>query len=80
MSIASFDELLAIIQDDLAPCEKFVRDCISPEEKLVIKLSVGSDAADDTVQACRKHKLSVKGRLHQRRNFGNLRINPLKLV
>ncbi|XP_046994110.1 uncharacterized protein LOC124606186 [Schistocerca americana] len=38
MSIASFDELLNIVHDDLAPSGNYVRDSISPEEKLVITL------------------------------------------
>lgn len=39
MSKTSFDDLLAIIQDDLTPCENYViRDSISAEEKLVITL------------------------------------------
>ncbi|RZF32298.1 hypothetical protein LSTR_LSTR001762 [Laodelphax striatellus] len=40
MSYSSFDELLEIVKDDLASSENFVRDSISPEEKLVITLRV----------------------------------------
>nr|CAH7768090.1 unnamed protein product [Callosobruchus chinensis] len=41
MSVTSFDDLLNIIQEDLAPCQNYVaRDTVSAEEKLVITLSV----------------------------------------
>lgn len=38
MSIKSFDDLLELIKDDIAPSSQCVRDTISPEEKLVITL------------------------------------------
>lgn len=39
MSIASFDNLLEIIKEDLSPCQNYmVRDTVSAEEKLVITL------------------------------------------
>nr|CAH7768093.1 unnamed protein product [Callosobruchus chinensis] len=39
MSVTSFDDLLNIIQEDLAPCQNYVaRDTVSAEEKLVITL------------------------------------------
>lgn len=38
MSIASFDELMDIVKDDLEAREDSIRDSISPEEKLVITL------------------------------------------
>ncbi|KAG8242295.1 hypothetical protein J6590_068754 [Homalodisca vitripennis] len=38
-NVESFDGLLNIVEDDLKPSTNFVRDCVSPEEKLVITLS-----------------------------------------
>ncbi|XP_027233858.2 uncharacterized protein [Penaeus vannamei] len=49
MSIKSFDDLLEQIQDDISSTSTMMRDCISPEEKLVITLrylATGCSIAD----------------------------------